>query len=162
MSNTCYSSTSHEYQEHDESMKDCGFYFSGNEESEDNRNKACMIRWKSGKRVDPRLLTMLESFKKMYDEKRELFKRIFPEMYNEFVDVFKKLGDMMEKNEEAESMEQSRTMERSLSFGSPQTSSRGLDMDDELVNEKFKIKPPTVILGGSDGKGGKTVQGNGK
>ncbi|GAA0163399.1 hypothetical protein LIER_39589 [Lithospermum erythrorhizon] len=163
MDDICYSSTLHEYQEYEHSIEDSDFNFCNDEEVHNDRKQACMIRWKSGKRVDPRLLATLESFREFYVEKRELFKKIFPEMYNEFVDVFKKLGDMMEKNKEAASMEQSRTLDRSLSFGSPRASSRGIEIDDDFVNEKFKVKPPTVIIGGgSDGRGAQTGQGNGK
>ncbi|GAA0158662.1 hypothetical protein LIER_38705 [Lithospermum erythrorhizon] len=147
-----YSSTSQdEYQEHGDATE---YLFSDNEESDHSRKKPYMIRWKSGKRVDPRLLTTLESFKEIYDEKRDLFNKIFPGMYNEFVDVFNKLGEMTRRNKEARTMERSRTLERSSSFGSPRPS-LGMEMNDEFFDEKFKVRPPTIIIGGLDGgKGG--------
>lgn len=97
------------------------------------------IRWKSGKRVDPRVLTLLESFEEIYSDRHEFFKKIFHEDYDE---LFKKIGDALKKKKQ---MKKVRSFPRSMSM-------RGIGVReiDELRNERFKIKPPNVIVVGSD------------
>lgn len=109
----------------------------------DNRDtRPYMIRWKSGKKVDERLLMLLESFfQEIYVKREEFFKKIFPEKHEEFTDVFNKIGAMLSKNNDKA---KHRTMRRSLSVGSP----RRL--------ERFKVKTPNVIVSGSAGQGGQT------
>lgn len=103
-----------------------------------------MIRWKSGKRVDPRLLVLLESFREIYVRRHEFFKKIFPKSYEDFVAVFKKTGNASRKNKELTSF---RTLGRSLSLGSKRP-------------ERFKVRTPNVIVvAGGDGQGDQSDKG---
>ncbi|KAL3520845.1 hypothetical protein ACH5RR_018994 [Cinchona calisaya] len=104
-----------------------------------------MIRWKSGKRVDQRLLMLLESFfQEIYVKREDFFKKIFPGMYEEFVDVFNNIGAMLWKNNDETKC---RTMQRSLSFGSPRP-----------PLEWFRVRTPNVIIGDSNSQGGQNGQ----
>ncbi|CAA3032676.1 Hypothetical predicted protein [Olea europaea subsp. europaea] len=104
----------------------------------EKNHRSCMIRWKSGRSVDPRLLTLLESFREIYDKRRDFFKKIFPKSQEDFVDVFKKTSTASRKNKEVRSF---RTIGRSLSLGSRRP-------------QRFKVRTPNVIVvAGGDGKG---------
>lgn len=99
-----------------------------------------MIRWKSGKMVDPKLLALLESFGEIYVERREFFKKIFDEKYEE---VFEKIGSGLKRRKK---MKKARSMSRSLSMRA--MGQRGIDQDVELEGlrlERFKVKTPNVI-----------------
>nr|GLL40112.1 hypothetical protein A4A49_06928 [Ipomoea trifida] len=112
----------------------------GIEEAE--RDGAYIIRWKSGKRVDPRLLTLLESFRDVFDKREDFFKKIFPGIYEEFKLVFEKFAKIKGQKREMKT----RALERSSSLGS----ARGLRL------ERFRVKTPnvTVVTGPQDGGGG--------
>lgn len=99
---------------------------------EEKRNGAYMIRWKSGKRVDPRLLTLLESFKDVFDKRQEFFKKIFPGTYQEFKHVFGKFARIKGQKREMKV----RALERCSSLGSTR----------ELRLERFKVKTPIVTV----------------
>ncbi|KAH6813577.1 hypothetical protein C2S51_022595 [Perilla frutescens var. frutescens] len=108
----------------------------------DNKGDTTMhnlIRWKSGKRVDPRLLALLESFGEIYVERREFFKRIFDENYEE---LFEKIGSAFKKRKQ---MKKSKSMSRSISMRPIRK--RGIDEEefDGLRLERFKVKTPNVI-----------------
>nr|GMD52749.1 Nuclear valosin-containing protein [Ipomoea batatas] len=105
------------------------------------RDGAYIIRWKSGKRVDPRLLTLLESFRDVFDKREDFFKKIFPGIYEEFKDVFGKFSMIKGQKREMKT----RALERSSSLGS----ARGLRL------ERFRVKTPnvTVVTGPQDGEG---------
>ena len=45
-----------------------------------------------GKAVDPRLLTILEFSRQLYVRKQVVFEKSFPELHDEFVELFKKHG----------------------------------------------------------------------
>lgn len=114
-----------------------------------------MIRWKSGKRVDPRLLALLESFGEIYVERREFFKKIFDEKYEE---LFETIGSALRRGRK---MKKARSMSRSLSMRA--IGKRGLDQDVELEGlrlEWFKVRTPNVIEvaeeGPTQGQGGPT------
>ncbi|KAH6756278.1 hypothetical protein C2S53_003698 [Perilla frutescens var. hirtella] len=112
-----------------------------------------LIRWKSGKRVDPRLLALLESFGEIYVERREFFKRIFDENYEE---LFEKIGSAFKKRKQ---MKKSKSMSRSISMRSIRK--RGIDEEfDGPRLERFKVKTPNVIEIEQDGatQGGQTTQ----
>nr|GMD54476.1 Nuclear valosin-containing protein [Ipomoea batatas] len=112
----------------------------GIEEAE--RDGAYIIRWKSGNRVDPRLLTLLESFRDVFDKREDFFKKIFPGIYEEFKDVFGKFAMIKGQKREMKA----RALERSSSLGS----ARGLRL------ERFRVKTPnvTVVTPPQDGGGG--------
>ncbi|KAK9283511.1 hypothetical protein L1049_011757 [Liquidambar formosana] len=97
---------------------------------------------------DPRLHVVLEFFKELYVERRELFKKFFPRLQDEFVVWFKKFVNTDDRVK-------FQTMQRSLSLGSPRMPSRQGD-ESPLRLERFKVR--TIIRGGGgvqqDGQGG--------
>lgn len=100
---------------------------------------------------DPRLLVLLENLRKLYTERRELFKNIFPELDDNFVESFKKIRAtlMQLKTDRLKAQ----TLQRSLSVDSPRTPSRKGD-EYPLRLERFKVKTLDVYAGaGQDGKG---------
>nr|GLL40114.1 hypothetical protein A4A49_06928 [Ipomoea trifida] len=97
-----------------------------------DRDGAYIIRWKSGKRVDPRLLTLLESFRDVFDKREDFFKKIFPGIYEEFKDVFGKFAMIKGQKREMKT----RALERSSSLGS----ARGLRL------ERFRVRTPNVTV----------------
>uniref|UniRef100_A0A5B7BQT9 Uncharacterized protein n=1 Tax=Davidia involucrata TaxID=16924 RepID=A0A5B7BQT9_DAVIN len=128
-------------------------YFPGQESGFHEGNfhkegKFNIIRWKSGKSVDPRLLNLLEFFRELYIERGEFFKKIFPGLHDEFVDVFKKIGGMLARKEGMKVQ----TMQRSLSLGSPSTPKHG-DDDSTLRLQWFKVRT-LDISGVGAGQGG--------
>jgi hypothetical protein len=110
----------------------------------------------AGKSVDPRLLPLLEFFRELFVRRRELFKKIFPGIYDEFVELSKKVNGVVAQVQEDRRFP---TMQRSLSVGSPRTPSvkRG---EPPLRIERFKVR--TVILAADGiGKDGSGQQGSG-
>ncbi|KAK4431100.1 hypothetical protein Salat_0872000 [Sesamum alatum] len=106
-----------------------------------------LIRWKSGKRVDPRLLALLESFGEIYMERHEFFEKIFGGNICE--ELFKKIGNALRKKKE---MKKAKSMPRSLSMRAIKR--RGVDDEiDGLRLERFKVRTPNVVLIGQDGAG---------
>lgn len=103
-----------------------------------------LIRWKSGKRIDSRLLALLESFGEIYVERREFFKKIFDETYEEMFEI---IGKALVKRRK---MNKAGSMGRSMSMRA--IGSRGIDQEIEgLRLERFKVKTPNVIVVGQDG-----------
>lgn len=104
-----------------------------------------MIRWKSGKSVDPRMFTLLEMFKELYVKRQDFFKKIFPGLYDDFAELFERIGGVFSERDGAKA----RTMTRSLSFGS----GCGAKQDDEstLRLERFKVR--TLDIGGVQSSG---------
>ncbi|RVW71422.1 hypothetical protein CK203_058100 [Vitis vinifera] len=99
---------------------------------------------------DPRLLVLLENLRKLYTERRELFKNIFPELDDNFVESFKKIRAtlMQLKTDRLKAQ----TLQRSLSVDSPRTPSRKGD-EYPLRLERFKVKTLDVYVGvAQDGK----------
>ncbi|XP_057789356.1 uncharacterized protein LOC131006192 [Salvia miltiorrhiza] len=107
-----------------------------------------MIRWNSGKRVDPRLLGMLEMFGEIYVERREFFDKIF---HGDHEEVFKKIGHALKTKKKQ--MSKSGSMKRSTSMRAIRQ--RGLDAEEinELRAERFKIRTPNVIVAEGDEQG---------
>ncbi|KAL0007908.1 hypothetical protein SO802_009410 [Lithocarpus litseifolius] len=93
----------------------------------------------AGKAVDPRLLTILEFYRQLYVRKQEVFKKSFPELHDEFDELFKKHGAKLLQVKSGRVKVQ--TVERSSSVGS----SREISQND-LKLERFKIK--TIDFGG--------------
>ncbi|CAI9091274.1 OLC1v1026249C1 [Oldenlandia corymbosa var. corymbosa] len=116
---------------------------------EHKKKRPYMIRWKSGKKVDKRLMMVLESFyQEIYVKRQDFFKKIFPDrMQEDFDDVFRKVDAMLNKNK---SEVRNQTLQRSLSMGSPRRMQR------------FKIKTPAVVVGNSDGQSGGASDSDGQ
>ncbi|XP_034705178.1 uncharacterized protein LOC117929084 [Vitis riparia] len=100
---------------------------------------------------DPRLLMLLDNLRQLYTEKRELFKNIFPELDDNFVESFKKIRSTLLQLKTDRLKVQ--TLQRSLSVDSPRTPSRKGD-EYPLRLDRFKVKTLDVNVGaGQDGKG---------
>ncbi|KDP45012.1 hypothetical protein JCGZ_01512 [Jatropha curcas] len=107
--------------------------------------------------VDERLVMLLEFFRQLYIRKREVFKKIFPESQDEFMEMLKKF-DFKFSFERSEST----TLKRSSSVGSKRTRSVNVDGDElPLRLERFKVR--TVVTGGGapGGDQGETNSGGG-
>ncbi|CAI9091275.1 OLC1v1026250C1 [Oldenlandia corymbosa var. corymbosa] len=104
-----------------------------------NKKRPYMIRWKSGKRVDQRLMMVLESFyQEIYVKRQDFFKKIFPDRIQpDFEDVFRKVDAMLLKNS---TEVKNKTLQRSLSLGSPRRIQR------------FKVKIPAVCIRNAAGQ----------
>ncbi|KAJ7970545.1 Protease Do-like 4, mitochondrial [Quillaja saponaria] len=103
------------------------------------------------KSVDPRIISLLGFFKELYYRRQEMFKKMFPaELYEESVELFKKFGYLLN---EVKSNREVRTLQRSLSLGSP----RARD-DSELKLERFKVR--TVNADGPVQQAGQGGQGD--
>ncbi|KAG8362733.1 hypothetical protein BUALT_BualtUnG0045900 [Buddleja alternifolia] len=129
-----------------------------------NQNQAKtynLIRWKSGKKVDPRLLALLESFGEVYVNRHELFERIF---HGEHEELFNKIGDALKMKKKKKEIKKARSMKRSMSMRA--IGKRGIheENDDEiLIDERFKVRTPNVIVTAGqedDGQGDHTAQGS--
>ena len=112
--------------------------------------------------IDSRLLMLLEFFRELFIRRREVFKKLFPKLNDEFLGQFKKMGNINLSIEKPGQVK-ARSLQRSLSVGSPRTPSRnGGESSSRL--ERFKIR--TVIPdGGGQGdtsKGGGTSSNGGQ
>lgn len=106
--------------------------------NQDHSITSHLIRWKSGKRVDPRLLTMLEQFGEIYVERHEFFHKIF---HGDHEEVFKKIGNALKKKK---SMKKSGSMTRSMSMRA--IGHRGIQEEtNEFRPQRFRIRKPNVI-----------------
>ncbi|XP_030455751.1 uncharacterized protein LOC115676867 [Syzygium oleosum] len=129
-------------------------------------------RPKAGKSVDPQLLVVLEFFRELYVRRRDLFKKLFPKLHDEFAEFSERLEDFLFREEKERPGDRLR---RSLSVGSPRTTSRDIGGGDlPLKLERFKVR--TVDLddddpppaggggqgGGQGGKGGTKPSGGSK
>lgn len=108
-----------------------------------------MIRWNSGKRVDPRLLGTLEMFGEIYVERREFFDKIF---HGDHEEVFKKIGHALKAKKQ---MSKSGSLKRSMSMRTIRQ--RGIIQEENGANEfraeRFKIRTPDVIVAEDDQQG---------
>ncbi|OMP11301.1 hypothetical protein CCACVL1_00579 [Corchorus capsularis] len=96
---------------------------------------------------DPRLLFLFEFFREFYVRRQELLKKIFPRLQNEFIDIFRRVGRVLGEGKSNNDTTAVRTLQRSLSLGSPRTpSNKG--GESPLRLERFKIR--TVKLGDDD------------
>lgn len=114
--------------------------------------KPVMIRWKSGKKVDPRLIILLDFFRDLHMKRGEFFKKIFPFHHEDFIPIFEKIGVVFSNNKDHQEKKfKSNSFKRSPSDNSL-NKSRGVDIDQsQLKLEKFKVKTPEVISGGGGG-----------
>ncbi|XP_069147624.1 uncharacterized protein [Solanum lycopersicum] len=130
------------------------------ENVENIQENPMMIRWKSGKEVDPRLIILLDFFRDVYMKRGEFFKKIFPFHHEDFIPIFEKIGVVFSNHKDQEKKFKKNSFKRSPSDNSL-NKSRGIDIDpSRLKLEKFKVKTPEVISGG-DGGGGSGGQGQG-
>ncbi|XP_047257463.1 uncharacterized protein LOC124889557 [Capsicum annuum] len=120
-----------------------------------------MIRWKSGKKVDSRLIMLLDFLRDLYMKRGEFFKKIYPFHHEDFVPIFDKIGVVFSTNRNQEKKLEINSFKRSPSDSSL-SKSRGIDIDQsQLKLEKFKVKIPEV-LSGSGGSGSSGGQGPGQ
>uniref|UniRef100_M1CLV2 Uncharacterized protein n=1 Tax=Solanum tuberosum TaxID=4113 RepID=M1CLV2_SOLTU len=133
------------------------------ENVENIQENPMMIRWKSGKKVDPRLIMLLDFFRDIYMKRGEFFKKIFPFHHEDFIPIFEKIGVVFSNNKDQEKKFKINSFNRSPSDNSL-NKSRGIDIDSsQLKLEKFKVKTPEVISGGGgDGDSGGQGQGSTK
>lgn len=126
--------------------------------NQDHAITSHLIRWKSGKRVDPRLLTMLEQFGEIYVERREFFNKIF---HGDHEEVFKKIGNALKKKK---SMKKSGSMKRSMSMKA--MGHRGIIQEDihELRPERFRVRTPINVIevAEDDAQGGQPTTSSSK
>lgn len=106
--------------------------------------------------ADSRLLMLLEFFRQLYIRRSEVFKKIFEESHDEFVEMFKEVGAKLSRHGRSRRNETTATLKRSLSVGSQRI--RSIDGDDQfpLRLERFKVR--TVVPGG--GGAGSGAQGD--
>ncbi|XP_040991501.1 uncharacterized protein LOC121238614 [Juglans microcarpa x Juglans regia] len=98
----------------------------------------------AGKSVDPRLLSLLEFFRELYVRRQELFKKIFPGLHDEFVELSKKIrGVVVAQVEGRGTRRPVATLQRSLSVGSPRTPSNKAG-ELPLRLERFKVRELTL------------------
>uniref|UniRef100_M1CLV3 Uncharacterized protein n=1 Tax=Solanum tuberosum TaxID=4113 RepID=M1CLV3_SOLTU len=105
-----------------------------------------MIRWKSGKKVDPRLIMLLDFFRDIYMKRGEFFKKIFPFHHEDFIPIFEKIGVVFSNNKDQEKKFKINSFKRSPSDNSL-NKSRGIDIDpSQLKLENLKSKPQRLYL----------------
>ena len=109
------------------------------------------------KPVDPRLLSLLKFSRELYVRRKELCKKSFPKLHDEFVELSKKCGCVVPQVQiphlQVNRRRSTPTLQRSLSVGSPRTpSNRGGESDLRL--DRFKIRTLNVDSGGGGGGGG--------
>lgn len=117
------------------------------------------------KPVDPRLLSLLKFSRELYVRRKELCKKSFPKLHDEFVELSKKCGGLVPQVQiphlQVNRRRSTPTLQRSLSVGSPRTpSNRGGESDLRL--DRFRIRTLNVgggAGGGGGGSGGIVVQG---
>ncbi|KAL6989399.1 hypothetical protein U1Q18_015147 [Sarracenia purpurea var. burkii] len=116
------------------------FHSHGDKNSHEHGKLHHLIRWKSGKAVDPRLLTLLKLFRELFVDRHDFFRKIFPGIHQEyFAELFKKIDVALTRSESDEARKKIRTVQRSrsLDFG----------QDSNLSLERFKVRTPIVMIG---------------
>ncbi|XVE99090.1 hypothetical protein REPUB_Repub03eG0166900 [Reevesia pubescens] len=142
----------------DLSLLESGLYRTSYSDMGDNHHRIQERAMRLGKSIDPRLLVLLEFFKEFYVRRKELLKKIFPGHQNEFLEFLGKVGRVLV--EVKSNHVQVKTMQRSLSLGSPRTPSKNGD-EPPLRLQRFKIR--TINFGDvqEGGRGGQGGQGEG-
>ncbi|XVE75546.1 hypothetical protein DITRI_Ditri12bG0102400 [Diplodiscus trichospermus] len=135
----------------DLSLLESGLYRRSYGDMGDNHHRIQERAKRLGKSIDPRLLVLLEFFREFYVRRQELLKKIFPGLQNESIDFFRKVGRVLA--EVKSNQMKVKTMQRSLSLGSPRTP-RGKGDESPLKLERFKIRMVNVGDDQEDGKGG--------
>ncbi|KAF5729429.1 hypothetical protein HS088_TW21G01594 [Tripterygium wilfordii] len=104
--------------------------------------------------VDPRLLMLLEFSRGLYSRRSELFKKLFPGLRDGFMELIKRIDAMLLEGK-LNHLEQTqvRSLQRSLSVGSPRTPSTARGGEEDFRLKRFKVR--TLVVGGGDpGDGG--------
>ncbi|KAL3520844.1 hypothetical protein ACH5RR_018993 [Cinchona calisaya] len=104
--------------------------------------------------VDEKLMNVLDLFRELYCKRGEFFKKIFPELHEDFVRVFKKIDAILPMKKKDNYQIQVKHMQRSLSVGSRRPRAVGqVDESDELRLNLFKIRTPNLSGVQSGGQG---------
>lgn len=90
-----------------------------------------------GKSVDPRFLALVEFFRELYFRRLELFKKIFPGSPDKFLAEMPKKWNLVLSQVKSDQTTRVRTMQRSLSIGSPREFKRD---GSEMRLERFKVR----------------------
>ncbi|KAJ6727379.1 hypothetical protein OIU79_005300 [Salix purpurea] len=96
--------------------------------------------------IDSRFLMLLESFRDLFIRRNEVFKKLFPELHDEFVGMFRKIGNVnlyIEKPSQVKT--RALCLQRSFSVDSPRTPLIN-GGGSPLTLERFKVH--TVVRGG--------------
>ncbi|KAE8038757.1 hypothetical protein FH972_011234 [Carpinus fangiana] len=109
-----------------------------------------------GEPVDPRLLSLLVYFRELFVESEQVFKKIFPGLHDEISELLQKFGSAISQVKSDQM--RVRTMQRSLSIGSPRTLCRDGDLDSPSTSRLEYFKVRTVRINGGGQQGG---QGSG-
>ncbi|PON56327.1 hypothetical protein PanWU01x14_181590 [Parasponia andersonii] len=132
------------------------YYGSYDQTLDEDYNYYYSFESKLGKLSDPRLLAVVEFFRELYFRRRELFRKIFPQLQAHFLVVLKKSGTKLWRVKSGSNQTRFASMQRSLSLGSP--GSPGIrGVEPPLRNEWIKVK--TINVGG--GVGGSSSGGQG-
>ncbi|XP_017984529.1 PREDICTED: uncharacterized protein LOC18586776 [Theobroma cacao] len=148
--------------DNDLSLLERGLYRRTYSDMGDNHHRIQESAKRLGKSFDPRVLVLLEFFGEFYVRSQELLKQIFPGLRNEFIEFFKKVGTVLAKVKS--NQVKVKTMQRSLSLGSPLMPSKKED-ESSLRLERFKIRTVNigdVQEGGQSSQGGQGGQGGTK
>ncbi|KAG7948898.1 hypothetical protein I3843_13G032700 [Carya illinoinensis] len=97
----------------------------------------------AGESVDPRLLSLLEFFRELYARRQELSKKIFPGLHDEFVELSRKIREVVAAQVEGRRTRPVATLQRSLSVGSPRTPANKAG-ELPLRLERFKVRELTL------------------
>ncbi|XVE68620.1 hypothetical protein DITRI_Ditri09bG0083100 [Diplodiscus trichospermus] len=135
----------------DLSLLESGLYRRSYSDMGDDHHRIQERAKRLGKSFDPRLLVLLEFFREFYVRRKELLKKIFPGLQNDFIEFFKKVGRLLD--EFRSNQVKVKTMQRSLSLGSPPTPSKEGD-ESPLRLDRFKIRTVNVYVQGGQGDQG--------
>ncbi|XP_022748093.1 uncharacterized protein LOC111297719 [Durio zibethinus] len=141
----------------DLSLLESGLYRRSYSDMGDNHHRIEEWAKRLGTSFDPRLLVLLEFFREFYVRRQELLKKIFPRLQNEFIELFKKFGRVLAQVKS--NQVKVKTMQRSLSLGSPTTPSKKGD-ESPLRLDRFRIRTVNIgdVQGGQGGQGGQGSQ----
>ncbi|XWS56319.1 hypothetical protein CRYUN_Cryun09bG0075600 [Craigia yunnanensis] len=141
----------------DLSLLESGFYRSYGDMG-DNHHRIQERVKRLAKSFDPKLLILLEFFREFYVRRQELVNKIFPGLQNEFIEFFRKVGRVLA--EVKSNQVKVKTMQRSLSLGSPRTPAmQEGGYESPLRLQRFKIRTVNVGDDQEDGQGGQGGQG---
>lgn len=105
-----------------------------------------------GKPVDPKLLSLLVYFRELFVVSEEVFKKIFPGLHGEILELLEKFGTAISQVES--DRVKVRTMQRSLSIDSPRGLYKHGDQDSPSSSRLEYFKVRTVRLQGGGGQQG--------
>ncbi|XP_059439028.1 uncharacterized protein LOC132171667 [Corylus avellana] len=112
-----------------------------------------------GEPVDPRLLSLLVYFRELFVESEQVFKKIFPGLHDEISELLQKFGSAISQVKSDRT--RVRTMQRSLSIGSPRTLCRDGDLESPSASRLEYFKVRTVRINGIGQQGDQGSGGGG-